>query len=146
MTSKRGRKSVERVAADANVILSAVLGHAAIGIFTRFQVKVVSTEGVLAEVREYLPRFAKINRITPEILEGQLRLLGIKSVPREKYKRKFKEAKRRMGKRDPDDVDLLALALSLRIAVWSNDSDFEEARVDWYTTAELLKVLESMAR
>ena len=146
MTSKRGRKLVERVAADANVILSAVLGHAALRIFTRFQVKVVSTEGALAEVREYLPRFAQINKITPEVLEGQLRLLAIEVVPREKYKRRFKEAKRRIGKRDPDDVDLLALALSLRIAVWSNDNDFEEARVEWYTTAELLKVLESMAR
>jgi hypothetical protein len=26
--------------------------------------------------------------------------------------------------------------------VWSNDNDFEDAGVEWYTTAELLKKLE----
>lgn len=50
-------------------------------------------------------------------------------------------AGRRIGKRDPDDVDVLALALTLNLPVWSNDNDFENAGVEWYTTAELLKTL-----
>jgi len=44
-------------------------------------------------------------------------------------------------KRDPDDVDVLALALDLNLAAWSNDNDFEDAGVEWHTTAELLKAL-----
>ena len=40
---------------------------------------------------------------------------------------------------DPDDVALLALALHLGLPIWSNNRDFEDARVRWYTTAQLLK-------
>jgi predicted nucleic acid-binding protein len=55
-----------------------------------------------------------------------------------KDRAKLAEVRRRIGERDPDDVDLLALALSLRVPVWSNDNDFESARAAWFTTAELL--------
>jgi len=53
----------------------------------------------------------------------------------------LKEAERRIARRDPDDVDLLALALALRIPVWSNDKDFDAARVKRYTTAQWLRAL-----
>jgi hypothetical protein len=54
----------------------------------------------------------------------------------------IKEAERRIGKRDPDDVETLALALHLGLPVWSNNDDFEDAGVTWYTTAEVLKRLD----
>ena len=57
------------------------------------------------------------------------------------YASKVPEARRRIGGRDPDDVELLALALHEDVPVWSNDNDFENAGVDWYTTAELLRKL-----
>ena len=40
-----------------------------------------------------------------------------------------------------DDVHILALAIQLKVPVWSNDSDFEGVGVEWYTTAQLLKKL-----
>ena len=51
------------------------------------------------------------------------------------------EASRRIGPRDPDDVDLLALALHFEIPIWSNDKDFEELNVDLFTTERLLRHL-----
>jgi predicted nucleic acid-binding protein len=57
------------------------------------------------------------------------------------YEGKLAAARRRIGKRDPDDVDVLALALTLDLPVWSNDSDFEDSGVGWHTTADLSKVL-----
>ena len=57
------------------------------------------------------------------------------------YQSKLEAAKRAIAKRDPHDVDLLALALAFGVPVWSNDSDFEDARVEWYTTARLLRRL-----
>jgi predicted nucleic acid-binding protein len=48
------------------------------------------------------------------------------------------EATRRMGERDPEDIDLVALAMYFRIPVWSNDDDFSVVRVPWFTTAELM--------
>jgi hypothetical protein len=41
---------------------------------------------------------------------------------------------------------VLALALQLNVAVWSNDNDFEDAGVEWHTTAELLKMLAFVLR
>ena len=63
-------------------------------------------------------------------------------VAREDYAAAVPKAEKRIGERDPDDIDLLALAIQLKIPVWSNDNDFEGTGVEWYTTAELLKRLE----
>lgn len=50
-------------------------------------------------------------------------------------------ARKRIGWRDPDDVELLALTLHFKIPLWSNDNDFEGCGVERYTTAELLHKL-----
>ena len=130
-----------RLAADANVILSAVAGKAALKVFTESSAQIHSPTPVLDEVRQYLPKIALQYRMAVESLQGQLRLLAIRENAPEEYRKKVKEARKRIGRRDPDDVDLLALALHLGIPVWSNDKDFEVAGIDWYTTAELLKEL-----
>jgi predicted nucleic acid-binding protein len=141
VTSKPGEKHVTAVAGDANVLLSAVLGHAALRVFTRTDVGVLTTRGVLEEVREYLPLIAKQYDMLPQALEGQLRLLAIRECEAEEYATKLEAAKRAIAKRDPDDVELLALALAFSVPVWSNDSDFKDTGVEWYTTARLLRLL-----
>jgi predicted nucleic acid-binding protein len=57
------------------------------------------------------------------------------------YSSALPQARQLIGRRDPDDVDLLALALHLRLPLWSNDNDFEKTGVQCYTTAELLQKL-----
>ena len=48
-----------------------------------------------------------------------------------------------IGKRDPDDVELVALALALGCPVWSNDNDLVELKeIEVYPTAVMLKKLE----
>jgi len=135
-----GAKSVERVAADANVILSAIAGGAALRIFTHTDIKVVTTAETMEEVREYLPRMAKAYRMAPELLEAQLRLLAITEVSRPGYAGSVERATRLMGPRDPDDIALLSLALELDIPVWTNDRDFEVSGQACYSTARLLKI------
>jgi hypothetical protein len=44
-------------------------------------------------------------------------------------------------RRDPDDVEILALVLHTGLPVWSNDNEFTDAGVEWFTTAELLAKL-----
>lgn len=136
-----GETSGGRIAADANVILSAAAGKAALRVFTRSNLEVVTTTATLAEVREYLPSMADSYGMELRILETQFRLLAIKGYPRHDYHDSVPAAARLMQKRDPDDIDLLALALSQRIPIWSNDRDFEGLGVDCYPTARLLKVL-----
>ena len=104
-------------------------------------VRVVSTNATLAEVREYLPKMSASYGFAPEVLEAQFRLLAITEYPPAGYAKFIPRATRLIGKRDPDDIALLALALALEIPVWTNDRDFEVAGVNCYTTASLLKEL-----
>ena len=48
-----------------------------------------------------------------------------------------------MSDRDEDDIELLALAMKLRVPVWSNDRDFKHAGIEVFTTAKLLKILKA---
>jgi predicted nucleic acid-binding protein len=141
VTSKLGRKSVERVAADSNVILSAVIGKAALRVFTKSSLDIITTQNVLEEVREYIPFMSELYDLAPQVLEGQLRLLAIREYPLKDYESCLGEAERRIGGRDPDDVHLLALSLATKTPIGSNDNDFKGCGVEWYTTAKLLKTL-----
>lgn len=94
-----------RLAADANVLLSASIGGQAKRVLRHPSIE---TEVTLAEVHA--------------------------------------AARKRIGGRDRDDVDLLALAIQLKIPVWSNDNDFENTGVIWYTTVSLLATLEPKSR
>jgi predicted nucleic acid-binding protein len=64
--------------------------------------------------------------------------LPVTAVNASVYARSVSEARRRIGRRDPDQIDILALALHFGLPIWSNDNDFEAAGVEWYTTADLL--------
>jgi predicted nucleic acid-binding protein len=141
VTSKPGEKAVVAVAADANVLLSAVLGHAALRVFTQTDISVLTTPGVLQEVRAYIPIIAEQYDMLPQALEAQFRLLAVRECEPSEFAPKLEAAKRSIAKRDPHDVDLLALALAFAIPVWSNDSDFKDAAVEWYTTARPLRRL-----
>ena len=61
--------------------------------------------------------------------------LPVTVVGRMDYEAALSEAKRRIGRRDPDDIEILALALHFDLPVWSNDNDFENTGVVWHTTA-----------
>ena len=86
---------------------------------------------------------AALYELAPEVLEGQLRLLAVHECASALFEAKLPEASRRLAKRDPDDVDLLALAMALEVPVWSNDDDFRNTGVAWYTTAQLLDALDA---
>ena len=128
--------------ADANVLLSAVIGGRAALVLRHEQVEQVFTPAsAYDEVFEYLAPLAKKKRLHLDTLLLALAALPVTVVERSEYEHHLPDARRRIAKRDPDDVDVLALALDLHLPVWSNDNDFEAAGVDWQTTAELLKAL-----
>lgn len=131
-----------RLVGDANVLLSAMIGGRAAIALTHKSVEEVYTPAVtLAEVQEYAAVLARKKRLPPDVLLLALAALPVTVVDRADYVRKIAEATGRLGERDPDDVDVLALALHLRVPVWSNDDDFRETGVEWFTTATLLKRL-----
>jgi predicted nucleic acid-binding protein len=72
------------------------------------------------------------------VIENALWLLPLTPYTGRIYRKSIAEAVRRIGQRDPRDVDVLALALHLGIPIWSNDGDFQNAGIDCFTTTRLL--------
>ena len=131
-----------KLVADANVLLSAVIGGRAKLILDHHEVQsVLTTETTMAEVQEYTPVLAAKKRLPVDIVLLAVAALPVIVVERSTYARRLREAVRRIGRRDPDDAELLALALHLRIPLWSNDRDFEGVGVQLVTTEDLLRRL-----
>jgi predicted nucleic acid-binding protein len=133
--------TIRSVAADSNVLLSAVAGKAARRVFSKTELIVVTTEHNIAEVREYVPEFAVRYDLPEEILVEVLELLPIVVYAEREYIDQIVAARRLLATRDEDDVALAALALHLRIPIWSNDRDYEDFPTGVITTAVLLKTL-----
>jgi len=132
-----------RLVADANVLLSAVTeGRARLVLARADLTDVVTTVAALDEVNEYAEPLARKLRLPLGTVLLAVATLPVTVVDRDEYAASLREAERRIGRRDPDDIDTLALALHLDAPVWSNDRDFEGAGVEWYTTARLLKTLD----
>ncbi len=128
-----------RLVADANVLLSAVGGGRARLVLSHPGVGSIHTpRTVLDELYEHLAGFALSRGLPADLLLMTAAALPVTVVPPEIYAASLPEARRRIGRRDPDDVDALALALHLDAAVWSNDDDFRGTEVPWFTTARLL--------
>ena len=131
-----------RLAADANVLLSAVLGGRARLILENPQVdEILTVEQIMAEVEEYAGLLARKKRLAEDLVLLAVGALPVTVVGRTDYAAEIPEAKKRIEQRDPDDVELLALALAFNIPVWSNDNDFEDTGVQWLTTEKLLQQL-----
>lgn len=128
-----------RLVADANVLLSAVIGGRARVVLEHPSVaEILTTESALAEVQQYAARLATRKRLALDVVLLAIASLPVKVVERAVYDKSMAEARRRIARRDPDDVEILALALHEQAPVWSNDNDFEVAGIEWFTTAEVL--------
>lgn len=128
-----------RVAADANVLLAAVIGGRARLVMDHPDIEeILTTESTMAEVEEYVPLLARKRQLRADLVLLAVAALPVTVVNRAAYSKSVAEANRRIARRDPDDVDLLALALHYRIPIWSNDRDFQIARVEVFTAENLL--------
>ncbi len=131
-----------RLIADANVLLSAVLGGRAKLVFGHLGVEeILTTAFTLGEVQEYAVELARARRLSEDTVLLATATLPVTVVERDVYANLLPEAQRRIGQRDSEDADVLALALHLKAPVWSNDRDFEGTGVERYTTAQLLRKL-----
>ena len=135
--------NLRKLAADSNVILSAVIGKAALQVFLRPEIELITTRFNLLEVEEYIPRLASKYGLDERSLSLQLKMLPMVVFDEKYYHSHTPQAARLLKGRDPDDVHLAALALKEDVPIWSNDRDFENLSLHVYTTAQLLKALES---
>jgi len=136
-----------KLVADANVLLAAVLGDRARAVLQHPDIdEVLTAEPTLAEVQEYAIILARKRGLSLDTLLLAVAALPVTIVDPPVYSRSLSEARKLIAKRrDPNDVDILTLALHTKLPLWSNDNDFEAAaiavRIEWHTTAELLRKL-----
>ncbi len=135
--------NLRKLAADSNVILSAVIGKAALQVFLRSEIELITTRFNVLEVEEYIPRLASKYGLDERSLLLQLKMLPMVVFDEKHYHSHTPHATRLLKERDLDDVHLAALALKEDTPIWSNDRDFEKLSLQVYTTAQLLKALES---
>ena len=122
------------------MILSAVIGGRAGKPFLRpDRPEFVTTASVIGEVKEYIPVLCRKKRLNSDLAFAILRRLPVREVPEDEYSAFLPKAAELIGHRDPDDVHLTALALSLGCPVWSNDSDFKDIEgIAVYDTRDFL--------
>jgi predicted nucleic acid-binding protein len=132
-----------KLAADANVLLAAVLGGRGARLIlgsTKIE-EILTAQATFAEVEEYAAVLARKRRLPADLLLLAVASLPVTVVERDAYANSISEAKRRIASRDPDDVDILALAIHFHLPVWSNDKDFEHSGIQCYTTEHMLRKL-----
>ena len=76
---------------------------------------------------------------------GGINTLPVDVIPETIFKEKLGIAQKQIGKRDPTDGDLLALALAENLPIWSDDKDFEESTAEILTTEDIIEYSETLA-
>lgn len=138
-------KNLEKLAVDANPILSAIIGGRAKEIFLKADaLSFYTTLFNFKEVEKYIPIFSSKRNIPLDELFFVLSLLPLVVYEEVFYKKELVKAKGLIGKRDPDDAHLLALSIKIKSPIWSNDKDFEMPGVEVYSTLDLIKLLEGI--
>lgn len=141
-------KPIAKIVIDANALLSILIGGAAarrILMHPHAPVLLYVTPYVRREVEEYIPILATRKKLDESLLWSLWNTLPLIEMAAEQNSAAWNRAAEVMGNRDPDDVPTLAVALKYAWPVWSQDRDFEEARMicSVYTTSELLHILDS---
>jgi len=134
------------VVADANVLLSAIVGKSALRVFTEFAIQVHAPQFNADEVTEYLPEMAQKYGLPVELVSLQWKLLPLRLHREEDYKAHLPDALAELKNRDPEDAHVLALAKSVGLSIWSNDRDLANVTVECFTTAKLLRALQDQAK
>jgi predicted nucleic acid-binding protein len=93
----------------------------------------------ITSVRDFRDRLAVKKRLSPDRLLLAVAALGVTIVDRGQYAKSMAQAARLISHRDPEDVELLALALHLRSPIWSNDKDFDNLPVRRFSTEGMLR-------
>jgi hypothetical protein len=110
---------------DANPMLSALLGGAAREVLFSSKYVFYSTQRTLFEVAKYLPLLAARLGLPELDLFREYQLLPIIACQPDQYDSQLEESRQMIGNRDPNDIPILALTLSRRCPLWTDDRDFD---------------------
>ena len=132
------------LAVDANVLLSSLLRGASLRVLTCPRLMFFTTLRTTWEVARSLPQIARRSALRgawlgEAELEADLHRLPIIPLPDSFYGSCVARARELIERRDPSDIDILALTLKLDVPLWTNDRDLTDlAAIRTLTTAEMI--------
>jgi len=123
---------------DANILIRAVLGSRVLALLRTYaeQVEFLTPDTAFEEAREKLPEILERRRVPVAPAMAILDQLAgvVQVVEAETYKSFEHVARQRIAHRDEDDWPVLAAALALGCAIWTEDTDFFGCGVATWTT------------
>jgi predicted nucleic acid-binding protein len=124
---------------DANILIRAVLGRRVrhlLEIYAARSVRFYAPDAAYADAEKYLPALLKKRGRSDADLAATLEDLKllVEPINRDAYEHLEAEARERLRGRDEDDWPILATALSLACAIWTEDADFFGAGVAQWTS------------
>lgn len=134
---------------DANILIRAVLGSRVLALLCNYtpQVEFVAPETAFEEARERLPEILKRRKVPVApaftILDQLAGLVQV--VAAETYEPFEHLARQRIASRDEDDWPVVAVALAVDCAIWTEDADFFGCGVATWTTDRVEVYLASVA-
>jgi predicted nucleic acid-binding protein len=128
----------KRLVLDANILLRAVFGVRVRILLETYEdsVSFYAPDICFADARKYIPAISEKRRIDPGpgilVLDHLSRLVEV--VDRSLYEEYEASARERMVSRDEEDWPIVATALLLKSAVWTEDRDFFGSGISTWTT------------
>jgi predicted nucleic acid-binding protein len=123
---------------DANILIRAVLGSRVLALLRMYtgQIEFLRPDKAFDEARERLPEILERRKVPAAPSMAILDQLAgvVQTVEAETYQTFERIARQRIDRRDEDDWPVLAVALALGCAIWTEDADFFGCGVATWTT------------
>jgi predicted nucleic acid-binding protein len=135
------------IVVDANILIRAVLGRRVrhlLETYTARGVRFFAPDVAFADARKYLPAILRKRGKPDEAVPASIEYLQsiVECVEPDLYAIYEKDARHRLSGRDEQDWPILATALGLACAVWTEDKDFFGTGVALWTTSHIEIFLE----
>ena len=145
------RFHVQVVLLDANILIRAILGRRVrqlVETYAALGVQFFATDVAFDDAEKYLPPLLKKRGKSDAELSASLEYLRhfIAPVDYELYSVFESEARQRLRGRDENDWPVLASALALGCAVWTEDADFFGTGIAAWTTNRIEIFLKAEAK
>ena len=136
---------------DANILIRAVMGRRVRQLLEAYEnhgIRFYAPDVAFADAEKYLPPLlAKRRKPVADVLPSLEYLqLIVESVDQDFYGPFEAEARQRLRGRDEDDWPVLATALGLACAIWTEDSDFFGTGIAVWTTSRIEIFLRAQAK
>jgi predicted nucleic acid-binding protein len=123
---------------DANILIRAVLGSRVRSLLETYEDSIgfYTPDVCLEDAREYIPQVLANRGGDPQVGLAILQQIGllVQAVDQALYLDFEELARERIAARDADDWPVVAIALMLKVPVWTEDRDFFGSGLATWTT------------